>query len=75
MTTIFRAMDMLLNSFTRILIIMVVLYTLGTEMTPSNYQIIIINTCCIWWIISPVIPYIIDIFGEERIMKGGKKQQ
>jgi len=50
-------LDMLLSLFSRALIMIVVLYVLGTNTTPTTYQIIIIDVAMIWWIMYPVIKY------------------
>jgi len=57
----FKAIDMALSFFARMIIAIVVLYILGKNLTsPTNLQIFIIDTCILWWIISPLIKYAIS---------------
>jgi len=55
-----RTIDMLLSFFARVFIFIVVSFVIGTNSSPTLYQIIIIDVAMIWWTLYPVIKFYID---------------
>jgi len=62
----FKGIFVILETMARVMIVIVVLYILGTKITPTTFQLWIIDIAIMYWTAIPTIDLIKEIFCNDR---------